>query len=447
MEAEAQCAFLDSIELTDGTITDDSDIWLFGGRTVYKNFFNQSKYVMEFNVENIKHHFKLNREQLILLALLVGSDYTTGIQGIGPVTALEILSAFPAGRSTEITLSHSQLVSGLKEFKAWFSKGKKGGVGRASLRSKLKNIDFSENFPSLHVVEAYLDPKVETSNEKFSWAKPDIIALTLFARDKFGWSPKKTDEILKPIIKRMEESQSQKSIKDFFKTRMKVHSTNVEEKLSKRVRTALDRFGKSEEELIAEEMLLLEKEEKKSRKTTKRRAENSSKAKTKNKETEGVKMTDGVVEDKDFSSEDGPKAKYSRKRAKGKNKEADEVIMTVVAVDEKDFSSEDGPKTKHSRKRTDKNEDTSKPKEPIQDDTCRQDKISSKKRPGRSKGQPINPNNNDLIAGGNSSQKEPLSCDTSGETVDELTLYANIAAELKIRTKRNNELKGIIFIF
>lgn len=45
MEAEAQCAALDRLDQTHGTITDDSDIWLFGGRHVYKNFFNQNKYV------------------------------------------------------------------------------------------------------------------------------------------------------------------------------------------------------------------------------------------------------------------------------------------------------------------------------------------------------------------------------------------------------------------
>lgn len=57
MEAEAQCAFLNAIDLTDGTITDDSDIWLFGGKTVYKDFFNSSKHVKEFRVENIHHVF------------------------------------------------------------------------------------------------------------------------------------------------------------------------------------------------------------------------------------------------------------------------------------------------------------------------------------------------------------------------------------------------------
>lgn len=78
MEAEAQCAFLNEIELTDGTITDDSDIWLFGGKTVYKNFFDQNKLVMEFQSNNIKNLFHIDRREMIQLSILVGSDYTQG---------------------------------------------------------------------------------------------------------------------------------------------------------------------------------------------------------------------------------------------------------------------------------------------------------------------------------------------------------------------------------
>lgn len=57
MEAEAQCAFLDAISLTEGTITDDSDIWLFGGQKVYKNFFNQKKHVIRFQAVDIQQYF------------------------------------------------------------------------------------------------------------------------------------------------------------------------------------------------------------------------------------------------------------------------------------------------------------------------------------------------------------------------------------------------------
>jgi DNA excision repair protein ERCC-5 len=53
-EAEAQCAWLDSLNLTHGTITDDSDIWLFGGRRVYKNFFNQDRTVELYLKESIQ---------------------------------------------------------------------------------------------------------------------------------------------------------------------------------------------------------------------------------------------------------------------------------------------------------------------------------------------------------------------------------------------------------
>lgn len=45
MEAEAQCAYMELSNLIDGIVTDDSDVFLFGARSVYKNIFDDRKYV------------------------------------------------------------------------------------------------------------------------------------------------------------------------------------------------------------------------------------------------------------------------------------------------------------------------------------------------------------------------------------------------------------------
>ncbi|XP_058123945.1 DNA excision repair protein ERCC-5 [Anopheles ziemanni] len=241
MEAEAQCAFLNQIEMTDGTITDDSDIWLFGGQKVYKNFFNQQKLVQEFTIEAIEQMFHMDRNKLIQLALLVGSDYTTGIHGIGAVTALEILASFPptpeqAGETSEMM----SLLSGLRRFRDWWQHGRNGATvgARMALKSKLKNIDIHEGFPSTGVVEAYLRPTVDCSEEQFTWGYPDADRLRDYARQKFGWTQSKTNDILLPVLKRLDERKSQASIKDFFKVQSAVAQSRL--KVSKRVQYAVD---------------------------------------------------------------------------------------------------------------------------------------------------------------------------------------------------------------
>ncbi|XP_050552494.1 DNA excision repair protein ERCC-5 homolog [Spodoptera frugiperda] len=244
MEAEAQCAFLESVNLTDGTITDDSDIWLFGGRTVYKNFFNQKKHVLQFLAERIEKSFNLNREQLILLALLVGSDYTTGVSGVGPVTAMEILASFPFNKRQLLSeeskqARYAQMVKGLQEFKQWVRAGKR--TDNTSLKKKLKNVALNEEFPSVRVVQAYLEPNIEKSEDKFTWGELDITILRDYTKAKFGWSQNKLDEIIKPVLKRMQDRKTQRSVQDFFKR--KVEFQSLEEQMSKRVKAAVQKMG------------------------------------------------------------------------------------------------------------------------------------------------------------------------------------------------------------
>lgn len=113
MEAEAQCAELVSLGLVDGIITDDSDVFLFGGMRVYKNMFNQSKTVECFLLSDLARELGLERDTLVRLAYLLGSDYVEGLSGVGPVVAMELMKEFPGE-------------DGLHKFKVWWTKVQSG---------------------------------------------------------------------------------------------------------------------------------------------------------------------------------------------------------------------------------------------------------------------------------------------------------------------------------
>jgi DNA excision repair protein ERCC-5 len=113
MEAEAQCAELLQLSLVDGVVTDDSDVFLFGASKVYKNVFNQEKFVECYMANDVERELSLDRQRLIQLAYLLGSDYTTGFAGVGQVAAMEILKEFQ-GDPGEPPLKP------LKRFKEWW---------------------------------------------------------------------------------------------------------------------------------------------------------------------------------------------------------------------------------------------------------------------------------------------------------------------------------------
>lgn len=125
MEAEAQCAELVTLGLVDGVITDDSDVFLFGAQRVYKNMFNQSKTVECFLSTDLSRELGLDRDTLIQLAYLLGSDYTEGLPGIGPVVAMELLKEFP-GRD------------GLFKFRDWWSRVQSGKDKEDDTKSKFR---------------------------------------------------------------------------------------------------------------------------------------------------------------------------------------------------------------------------------------------------------------------------------------------------------------------
>ena len=72
---------------------------IFGGKLYFsclcRNIFEGKKYVEEYRVQDVESELGMSRDKLIQLALLLGSDYTEGVAGIGIVNAVEIVNAFP----------------------------------------------------------------------------------------------------------------------------------------------------------------------------------------------------------------------------------------------------------------------------------------------------------------------------------------------------------------
>ncbi|KAI0044031.1 hypothetical protein FA95DRAFT_1562646 [Auriscalpium vulgare] len=198
MEAEAQCAALVELGLVEGIITDDSDVFLFGGLRVFKNMFNQSKTVECFLLADLGRELGLERDKLVQLAYLLGSDYVDGLPGVGPVVAMELLKEFPGS-------------DGLHKFKAWWQRVQSGRDRpedtntkfKQRFKRKFKDLYLTDDWPPAVVRDAYYHPTVDESDEPFKWGLPDLDGLRSLFQQELGWSSSKVEELLLPIIQKM----------------------------------------------------------------------------------------------------------------------------------------------------------------------------------------------------------------------------------------------------
>lgn len=238
MEAEAQCAELLTLKLVDGVITDDSDVFLFGGTKIYRNMFHDRKYVEFYDSGKITVDLGLDRENMIDLALLLGSDYTNGLKGMGPVSSMEVIAEF----------------GDLRKFKEWYEQGQ---FDREKLNSEPKferdlrkrmvknNILLDETFPNELVIDAYMNPEVDHDTTPFIWGFPAVDMLRNFLEDHLGWTQEKSDEILLPLIKDINnrKKNKQRAITSFFPTE---YITNNNQAINggKRILTATSKLKK-----------------------------------------------------------------------------------------------------------------------------------------------------------------------------------------------------------
>ncbi|KAE8689315.1 DNA repair protein UVH3-like isoform X2 [Hibiscus syriacus] len=263
-EAEAQCAYMELTNLVDGVVTDDSDVFLFGARSVYKNIFDDRKYVETYFMQDIEKELGLTREKLMRMALLLGSDYTEGVSGIGIVNAIEVVNAFPEedglGKFREWIESPDPTILGKLNVQEGSSARKRGskltekdvdsaktstGGSESSIgnqktfqadknkqsadciddikqifmekhRNVSKNWHIPSSFPSEAVISAYSSPQVDKSTEPFTWGRPDLFVLRKLCWEKFGWGSQKSDELLLPVLREYEKRETQLRMEAFY---------------------------------------------------------------------------------------------------------------------------------------------------------------------------------------------------------------------------------------
>ena len=259
-EAEAQCAILETLGLVDGIVTEDSDVFLFGGETVYRNIFNDRKYVEVYLAKDAEKELGVERQDLVALAFLLGSDYTEGINGIGIVNAMEILQAFPMRGQDNA----SENVSfGLSNFKKWLDgydfKQSIAELQKKVPKKKRKNIDVeddddddgeasldsdeiidkklitfqkkhksgrskwlingnSDKFPDKEVITAYLIPAGKYDTTTFEWTVPKLHRVRDYCLITLGWTDAEMDTRLDPVILKYSQPSTQLRISSYFST-------------------------------------------------------------------------------------------------------------------------------------------------------------------------------------------------------------------------------------
>ncbi|ANQ06432.1 DNA repair endonuclease [Plasmodium coatneyi] len=201
-EAEAQCSYLNCKNYCDAIISDDSDVLVFSGKTVIKNFFNRKKTVEVYERKLIEDKLGLYQDELINLSLLCGCDYTIGVHGVGIVNALEIIKAFP---TFEDLKKLKEIVSNpfrdLSKDDKYFHNEEVQRFLKTHKNYKLNWI-FPRNFPDREVYKCFKYPKVCTDIEKFQWHHPNISHISRFLHKETNIAEEKIYNVLNPILQK-----------------------------------------------------------------------------------------------------------------------------------------------------------------------------------------------------------------------------------------------------
>jgi flap endonuclease-1 len=190
-EGEAEASYMVLRGSADYVGSQDYDALLFGAPRVVRNITITGKRklprkgimvdvkpeVIELN--EVLATLEITREQLIDLAMLVGTDYNVGIYKVGPKTALKLVKKFPGDMPAILD----------------------------ELGQTIENHEAIRQF--------FLHPEVSDKYE-IRWGKPDPEKIKRFLCDEHSFSPDRVDKVLERLTKAVSETARQKTLSAWF---------------------------------------------------------------------------------------------------------------------------------------------------------------------------------------------------------------------------------------
>ncbi len=186
-EADAQIAYMAKNKSINFAASQDWDILLFGSPFLVRNLSisgrrkvpRKQEYIQIkpelIELKSVLNELGINQEQLILIGILIGTDFNPGIKGVGPKRALELV----------------------KEQK--------------TLKNVLSSIDWNSQFEddkisAQEILDFFKNPPVE-EKFKLKWLQPDSDVILKFMVDEFEFS----GERIEKAVRALEQSKVQQS--------------------------------------------------------------------------------------------------------------------------------------------------------------------------------------------------------------------------------------------
>lgn len=201
-EAEAECALLQREGVVDAVLSEDVDTLMFGSGLTFRSWSSEKKsgagtptHVNAYDAKATRAgRSGLDREGMILVALMSGGDYKTeGIPGCGVKVACE---AARAGFGKRLCQIRREDVAAYDKWRADLAHELYTNESKF-FRTKRKALQIPEDFPNRKVLGYYTHPvvsssaKVERLRDQIIWESDiNVAKLRHFVADAFEWKGK-----------------------------------------------------------------------------------------------------------------------------------------------------------------------------------------------------------------------------------------------------------------